>query len=172
MEDTPMILLRALIIYAGGLILIRISEKRFLGRESPFDLLLSFILGSTLSRGINGSSSIADALAASALLLILHAVLGLLTYYSPSISKIIKGRVDLLIKDGMVQEDSMRKHTLTQGDLLESLRLKGKLTEPDQAKLAFFERNGSISIIPEKKPPQIIEVAVAAGVQTVRLKIE
>jgi hypothetical protein len=34
-----------------------------------------------------------------------------------------------------------------------------------------MERNGSISVLPQKSEPRIVEVAVKDGVQTVRIEI-
>ena len=50
------IILRALIVFIGSLIIVRLGAKRFLGRKTIFDFILAFILGSMLSRAINGSS--------------------------------------------------------------------------------------------------------------------
>lgn len=47
--------LRAVVVYIAGLAMVRIGEKRFLGKSSAFDVLLSIIIGSVLSRAINGS---------------------------------------------------------------------------------------------------------------------
>jgi uncharacterized membrane protein YcaP (DUF421 family) len=172
MEEFYWVMLRGLIIYLGGLVLIRISGKRFLSKESPFDVILAFILGSTLSRGINGSASVAVSLFAVIILVLLHAFISLLTFYFPKISKIVKGDAAVLVRDGIVQQKAMQQYYLTEGDLLEALRLKGHLDRPDQAKVVNFERSGSFSIIPKKKSPKVIEVAVEEGVKTVRVEFE
>jgi uncharacterized membrane protein YcaP (DUF421 family) len=45
-------------------------------------------------------------------------------------------------------------------------------TDPAKIKLAYLERNGSISMIPCPSAPRIVDVSVADGVQMVRIKLE
>lgn len=48
---------RAVIIYILGLTMVRlVGDRRFIGKHAAFDVLLSIILGATLSRAINGSA--------------------------------------------------------------------------------------------------------------------
>ena len=56
-------------------------------------------------------------------------------------------------------------------DLIEELRLNG-VNDISEVKQAYKERNGEISVIKRINPPQILEVAVKDGVQTVRIAIE
>jgi uncharacterized membrane protein YcaP (DUF421 family) len=168
MEELYGVALRGAILYLVGLVLLRLWGRRVLAKESAFDV----ILGSTLSRGINGGATVASSLVAVVLLVLLHAFISLLTFYFPKISKIVKGDASILVQDGIVQQKAMKKHYLTEGDLLEALRLEGHLDRPEQAQVVNFERGGSYSIIPKKKSPKVIEVAVEEGVKTVRVAFE
>jgi uncharacterized membrane protein YcaP (DUF421 family) len=98
-------------------------------------------------------------------------VLGLLSYYSPRFNQLLKGRPAVLAQDGHMLRQYLDKYLLTEGDLLEALRLKGNLANLSEAEQVNFERNGSISVV-KKRESRVIEVAVEAGVQTIRLKIE
>ena len=49
--------LRAAVIYIAGWIMVRVAgDRRFIGKHAAFDVILSIIFGSTLSRTINGSA--------------------------------------------------------------------------------------------------------------------
>ncbi len=170
LEDISSVLLRTLIIYAGGLLLLRLAGNRVFVRQSPFDLIFAFTMGSTLSRAINGSAESVPTLAAVALLIILHALLGLLGFHFPLLSKVFKGGPTPLIKDGDVSWEDMKRNYLSEGDLLEALRINGHLTEARQVQLGQIERNGIISIVPRSAAPQVVEVGVEEGVKTVRLE--
>jgi uncharacterized membrane protein YcaP (DUF421 family) len=50
--------LRALIMFIAALIIVRLGSKRFLARKTAFDFILAFMLGSMLSRAINGSAEL------------------------------------------------------------------------------------------------------------------
>jgi len=46
--------LRTLVIYAATLTLVRLASQRFLNKVSAFDVVVAIMLGSIMSRGING----------------------------------------------------------------------------------------------------------------------
>ena len=164
--------LRAVGIYLAGWAILRIGGNRFLGQETAFDIVLGFVLGSTLSRAINGSAPLLVTLIASALLVALHHVLAWMTWRSHSLGKLLKGRALTIIREGKPVDETLRKLRISQGDLDEALRLNGSLDDPDQVREARFERNGSISVIKkEKGEPRVVEVRVQEGVQTVRIEI-
>jgi uncharacterized membrane protein YcaP (DUF421 family) len=50
--------LRALIVYIAALIMVRVGEKRFLGKNTAFDVIIGIILGSVVSRAINSTDTI------------------------------------------------------------------------------------------------------------------
>ena len=47
--------LRAMIVYIIGVVLIRLGEKRFIGKFSAFDVIVAIMIGSVLSRAIRGA---------------------------------------------------------------------------------------------------------------------
>jgi uncharacterized membrane protein YcaP (DUF421 family) len=162
---------RALLFYLFGWALLRIGGNRSLGRETAFDIVLGFVLGSTLSRGINGSSPILLALAASVVLVAVHRLLAWATFRSHRLGEIFKGSPSTLVRDGEISWEEMRRHQLTPRDLEEGLRLRALVADPTQVQEARFERNGQISAVKKKETPRVIEVRVEAGVQTVRIEL-
>jgi uncharacterized membrane protein YcaP (DUF421 family) len=163
--------LRAFIIYLGGLAILRIGENRFLGKFTAFDIILGFILGGILSRAINGSGPLFPTLIATILLVSLHFILAKTAFHSHRFGEVVKGTPELLVKDGEVIHEGMRRKSLSERDLEEALRLKASLENCDQVKEARFERNGDISIIKKKGEPKVVEISVRDGVQTVRIEI-
>jgi uncharacterized membrane protein YcaP (DUF421 family) len=57
-------------------------------------------------------------------------------------------------------------------DLAEALRKETEQTDHAKIEVAYLERNGKISVIPRKGKPQVLDVSVADGVQTVRLEVK
>ena len=165
--------LRAILIYLVGWAILRFGGNRFLGRQTAFDIVLGFILGSTLSRAINGTAPVFVTVAASALLVAVHQGLAWLTWRSHRVGALLKGSPDPLIEDGKLVGESLRRHLITAGDLAEAFRLNGHVADPDQVQEARIERNGDISIVQKRwRPePRILEVAVRDGVQTIRIEL-
>lgn len=169
----PQMMARGAIIYLVGLALVRVGEKRFLGKSTAFDVLLAIILGGLLSRAINGSAPFFPTLAASLLLVTLHWLFAALSFRSERFGRLVKGRERTLIRDGHIQWDEMRGGHISNGDLEAALRTQARVTSPDEVKEARLERSGEISVIPKDDEPQVhvIEIGVKEGVQTVRLEL-
>src|SRR5258705_4546048 len=51
------VIARAVVVYLVGLAIIRIGKSRSIGRITPLDVILGFVLGSLLSRRITGHAS-------------------------------------------------------------------------------------------------------------------
>ena len=56
---------------------------------------------------------------------------------------------DLIIRDGKVNQKALKANHITHHDLLEELRQEGQVSKPDAVKLAYLERSGKISVVPE-----------------------
>lgn len=162
---------RAFFIYLFGWALLRIGGNRFLGRETAFDAVLGFILGSTLSRAIDGSSTLLMALSAGAVMVAFHHLVSWTTFKSPALRLFFTGRARALIHDGEVLPEEMRRHRFSIPDLDEALRLKGQVDDLGKVKEARFERSGKISVVKKESEPRIVEIRVEQGVQTVRIEI-
>jgi uncharacterized membrane protein YcaP (DUF421 family) len=163
--------LRGVVVYGGGLAIVRLGGHRFLGRQAAFDTILAFILGSVLSRAINGHARIVPTLVATAVVVGLHRLLADLAFRSPRFGQVVKGGAQVIVRDGEILWNRMRRHGLSRGDLDEALRLHGRIADPAAVGEARFERNGSISVLPKKGEPRVVDVRVAEGVQTVRIEL-
>ena len=161
---------RATIVFLIGLAIVRLGKSRLIARVTALDVILGFILGSLLSRGITGHASISGTTVASATLVSLHWVLTFFACRSHTLGTMIKGHSFLLLKDGRVDEKAMLHSHISPHDLEEAIRLKG-LETIDEVHLAYKERSGEVSVIERKKSPKILEVSVQDGVQTVRIEI-
>jgi uncharacterized membrane protein YcaP (DUF421 family) len=64
----------------------------------------------------------------------------------------------------------MKRSNLSRQDLLESLRTQAQIEEPAKVQIARLERSGEISALPREGEPQVVEVTVEEGVQTVRVE--
>ncbi len=58
--------------YLAGLVVVRIGKSRLISRTTSLDVILGFILGSLLSRGITGHASISGTIVASAVIVAVH----------------------------------------------------------------------------------------------------
>lgn len=166
--------LRVPIVYLVALAYIRLGEKRFMGRNTAFDLILAIMFGSIMGRAITGQSPFLPTIASGAALVAVHWAISFAAFHSTFFSKLAKGRGRILIKDGRIQRDEMRRGHIGEHDLLSALRGQGKIDDPADVRLAVLERSGKISVIPRKpeKQARVVDVRVGDGVQTVRIEID
>jgi len=165
------VIARAVVVYLVGLAIIRIGKSRSIGRITPLDVILGFVLGSLLSRGITGHASLSGTTASSAALVATHWLLTRLACRWHWLGDLVKGRAHIIVKDGQPIFDSMYRHHISIHDLEEALRIKG-IDDIQKVRLGYKERNGEISLLMRKEPPCVLDVAVQDGVQTVRIKLE
>ena len=164
--------LRTFFIYAAMLAIVRVGSKRFLSQATAFDAIVAIMLGSIMSRAINGSAPFLPTIAAGVILVGMHWLIAAIAYSSDWFGMLVKGSPVLLIKDGDVQEKGLRRTSVSAKDLEEALRIESHVTEPEHVQLAYLERNGGISVIPRKPEPRILQVSVEDGVQTVRIELQ
>jgi uncharacterized membrane protein YcaP (DUF421 family) len=159
---------RAIAVYLVGVVLVRFGKSRMLSRTTTLDVLVGFILGSVLSRGVTGNASMSGTIMAALALVAAHYVLTWATYHWHGLGNFIKGRSRMIVKDGSMLCDEMKKSHISEHDLMATMRLGG-LDDLSQVREAHKERNGEISILKRNPPPNVVEVAVKDGVQTVRI---
>lgn len=163
--------IRAVFVFLLWLVTVRMADRRMLGRYSAFDVVLSVIVGAVLGRTINGGAPLWGSMAAVAALVAVHWLLAVASHRWRSVGKLIKGEPRTLVSDGRTRQDELKRSFLTENDLKEMLRLRARIAEPSEAKLAILERNGQVSAIPLARKLGVVEVSVEAGVQTVRLEV-
>ena len=163
--------LRAVVVYIVAIVLVRLGEKRFLGKYTALDVILGFMLGSILSRAITGSSAFFETLSASFVLVIFHWLFAVIAFHSDHFGTWVKGHERVLIRDGEIQWTAMQASHISKHDLLGALRSAARIEAPEEVKVAYLERSGDISAIKRDREPQVVEVKVEDGVQTVRIEM-
>lgn len=138
--------LRGLIVFIAAIVIVRVADKRFLSRKTAFDVVLGLVLASVLARAINGSASLLPTIVCSFVLVLAHRLLAGLSCRSHALGKLVKGKDALIIDDGRLDEQALRKHNFSQRDLMEDLRLEG-VEKIDEVRSARLERSGDISVI-------------------------
>jgi len=141
---------RGVTLFFYCIFLVRIADKRFLSTKSALDAVLGFMFASMMARAINGSAPFVPTLVVGLLMVLLHRGLAHLAMRWHHLGALLKGSADLLIDDGKPVMENLRKHSVTEADLIEDLRLKG-VASPQDVRCAYIERNGRTSVIKQSK---------------------
>jgi uncharacterized membrane protein YcaP (DUF421 family) len=141
------IALRGIIVFLATLAMVRLGHKRSLSHKTSFDAVLLVILASVLSRAINGSAAFFATIGGGLVLVLLHRLFAHLAYYSHGFGILVKGRPDIIVRDGQCDFQMMRRNHISTHDLEEDMRLDGHLDDLSKVRLARVERSGDISFI-------------------------
>ena len=117
-------ILRAVVVYAVVLGMVRLGGKRALGQITPFDVLLIVLLGNAVQNALLGQdTSLAGGLLLAATLITLNYTVGWVTTRSRRMERLIEGEPVLVARDGKLL-DSVRKLP-RQADISKVERLAG-----------------------------------------------
>lgn len=143
--------IRATVVFLAALIILRLGNPRIFGKNSAFDIVLGIIYGSILSRAITGNSPFWPTLAAGFVLVLLHKLVAVISYYSDfGFGDFVKGERVKLVDDGNLDREAMKEQSITKTDLREAMRESGSGGDLKDIQSAFLERSGKISIIMKK----------------------
>lgn len=137
---------RGLLIFAYGLVLVRLAPIRSFARMGAFDIVLVVILGSILSRALTANAQFLPTLAAAAALVLFHALLAWISVHSRAFGFLVKGGPIRIIREGEVDRRAMRRAVMNRGDLELALRENG-VADPRQVEAAYLERNGKVTVL-------------------------
>lgn len=141
---------RSLIVYAFLIVLIRITGKRQVGQLAPFDLVLLLVLSNGVQNAMNGGdNSITGGLIVATTLVAANSVISWATSRNRRVEGLIEGKPVILIHNGKLDHDHMRKAGMTIHELECALREAG-CVGPEDVRLAVLENNGHVTVIPRK----------------------
>jgi len=139
--------LRAVVVYAVVLVLVRLSGKRTVGQFTPFDLLLVVLLGNAVQNSLIGEdSSLAGGLILASTLLALNWGVGFVTARNPRLDRIVEGEPVVLARNGQVLWRVLRRENVSRADF-ESAKRKSDCDDDARIAIAVLETNGAITVI-------------------------
>ena len=147
--------LRTIILYVLIMIGLRIMGKRQIGELEPSELVLTMMLSDLAAVpmqdfGIPLLSGVIPILT----LMAISMLLSQLSLQNLRFRALVCGTPTILIKNGQLQQEAMRKNRYTLDELLEELREQGISTIQD-VKYAVLENSGQLSVLlwNKKQPP-------------------
>lgn len=140
-------ILRATIGFFTLLIFTRVLGKQQVSELTVFDYILGITIGSTASSLTTDLTSSALPHWVALLTWVGFALLmQVVTVKWRKASRLVDGEPSVVIMNGMIMEDAMRKMRYTVSDLLEQLRSKD-IFDIKQVEFAVLERSGEISVL-------------------------
>ena len=119
-------LLRTFLVYVFLLVGLRLAGKREMGQLNPFDFVVLLLLANTVQNAIigNDNSLLGGIIGATALLIVNWFVVRYL-YTHPAIARLVEGDPDLLIRNGKLRADRLKRELITPEELEAAARRQG-----------------------------------------------
>ncbi|MFG3441567.1 DUF421 domain-containing protein [Nonomuraea sp. NPDC047897] len=153
----------AVIAYAVLVTVLRLSGKRTLSKMNAFDLVVTVALGSTLATVVLSSDvALAEGAFALVLLVALQFAVAWLATRSAGVRRLIKSEPTVVLRDGRLLEQPMRRQRVTREEVCQAVRSSGAGALEDVAAVVL-ETDGSFSVIPRQKLGSGSAVAGLAG---------
>lgn len=166
-------ILRPIVVYVFLIVGLRLAGKRELAQLNPFDLVVLLTLSNTVQNAIIGedNSVTGGILGAATLLLVNYWVVRLL-YGHDRLERIVEGGSDLLIENGTIKLDRLRKELISKSEL-ESAAHKQGFGSLDEIDRAILEPGGGISFFARKPTPESLRhEEIMATLQRIAARLE
>ena len=146
-------IIRPILVYLFLIVSLRLAGKRELAQLNPFDLVVLMTLSNTVQNAIIGNdNSLLGGLIGAATLLGINYVVVRFLYTHETIERLVEGSPDVLIDNGQLLQEKLKKELITINELEEAAHKQGfaSLEEIDRA---ILESGGTLTFI-AKKPPK------------------
>src|SRR6056297_3166178 len=138
------VIARTLILYGVVIAVIRIMGKRQIGELQPYELAITIMISALAAIPMEDIGiPLLYSLIPILLLLSFQEFISLLTLKSSRARAIICGTPTVLIENGKIREDELKKLKINMNDLLEQLRIKG-YNSIENVEFAIMETTGQI----------------------------
>jgi uncharacterized membrane protein YcaP (DUF421 family) len=140
--------IRATVIFLFIFLVTRVAGKRELSSMEPFDVILLVVIGDLVQQGITQSDySVTGALVVISTITVLTVVLSYVNYRLRSLRSMLEGQPVVLVDNGRMIEQNMRRERITVEELESEGRLQ-QVASVEDMRWAVLETSGRISVIP------------------------
>jgi uncharacterized membrane protein YcaP (DUF421 family) len=150
-------ILRPILVYFFLIISLRLAGKRELAQLNPFDLVVLMTLSNAVQNAIigNDNSVLGGVIGASTLLVINYIVVRFL-YSHETLDRLVEGSEDVLIDNGELLHDRLKKELITIAELQEAAHKQG-FSSLDDIDRAVLEAGGTLTFVAKKPPKEEVQ---------------
>ena len=130
------------------LLIMRGMGKRAIGNFTAFDLLVALMMGEVVDEMIYGDVSYLQGMTVILVVGLLQYGNSWLSYFDHGMDAILEGTPTVMVRNGMLERDGLRKERMNHKDVMAELRLQG-IDDIREVRLAFLENDGELSVLRE-----------------------
>ncbi|MEY2475380.1 MAG: hypothetical protein QOG87_695 [Actinomycetota bacterium] len=138
--------LRAGIVYVFLILALRVAGKRELAQLNTVDFVVLLAVANAVQNAIIGNDdSVTGGLVGAVTLFCLNGVVAVLLWRSAAARKVIEGTETVLVKDGQLQMENLRREHITAEELLVAVQ-RQNADGLDEVETAVLEPGGAIVV--------------------------
>lgn len=154
------ILFRTIFLYIFVLIVFRLMGKREVGELSIMDLVVFVLIAECVAFALEDlKKPIFQHIFPIIILLAIQYLNSLLTLKNKKVRDLIDGDPSLIVRDGVINQEEMRKQRYNLDDLFQQMR-EERIGSVQQIEYAFLEPSGKLSIFLKDDAPLIFPLIV------------
>lgn len=149
------IIIRTLILYLTVITALRIMGKKQIGQLEPSELAVAIMVSEIASLPLSSNDTpLINGITPILVLSASEILLSFVVLKTKSLRKVITGHPTIIMKNGLIIEEALKKLRYTTDDLLVEMRAKG-ISDLSEISYAILETNGQVSFILKKSynPP-------------------
>ena len=156
-------ILRSLLVFVFLAVALRLGGKRELAQINVLDLAVLLLASNALQNALIGNdSSVTGGVIGASTLFAANYLFVRLTYSSARARRILEGKPRVLLRDGKLDRDAMRKEAVTETELEDELLGRG-MTDFGQVGLIVLETSGKLVYLTKEQAmrlkPEMLEQA-------------
>ena len=146
-----------LAVYLFIVIGIRIFGKKELAQLSVVDLVFILLISNAVQNAMVGpDATLIGGLVAASTLFVVNYTMKYLQYRFPGFGKVVQGDATMLVYEGKILDEHLRKAKISTDELMEAVREHGVKSVKD-VDLAILEVDGSISVLSDQYKKKTIK---------------
>lgn len=151
MNDYLLIALKTIVFLIVIIVIMKIMGKRELGQLNTFDIVVFFMISELFSLSIDDPhENIIKSLLPILIIFTLQLIISLVVLKNNKLRKILEENPTLIINNGIINQEKMKKLRYNTDDLMQQIRSNG-VDNPSQVLFAILESSGNLSVIQKGK---------------------
>lgn len=158
--DILTIFLRTVLIYFVVFLMLRLMGKREIGKLSLFDLVISIMIAEIAVFVLEDvKKPIMDGIVPMATLVLIQIFIAYVTLKNRNLRVLFDGKPSVIIKQGLIDREEMKKHRYNLDDLMQQLR-QNKIMNVADVEFAVLEPSGKLSVVEKSLKAKETETAI------------
>lgn len=171
MPDLLIVIFRTVFLYVLILVVLRVMGKREVGELSVIDVVVFIIMAEVAAMALESpEKKLFISIVPILILLVIQLVSSFISLKSKKFRDLVDGDPSVMIRDGKIIEDEMRRQRYNLDDLFQQLR-EQQIGSIHDVTFAFLEPSGNLSVFTKEETQPVLALISDGVVQNRHIEI-